>query len=411
MKKFKLLAIFSICIISLFTLSQTAEASCADVNDDGIYSTDDAILTLKYASNIEIPDESHFDAADIIHDGIIDTDDATEILRIATGISVPPTHIYSNWETVSAPTCTEDGVSSCFCLICDEVFLGHIPKTDHNYADGVCVDCGHIAEKPFVTYKGFNFDFGYSPSDVSRKLGNPQDTLSDYNTSLSKVVIYVYCDDYKNLGIFTFTANKLTQFYTNNSDNLVAHGDAIYTLDTSNPLDSSFIELSQDVTITEYVDNLAANGEYVYSYTATVGDSYTFETYSGRSANEKLVFHLTNGLRAINGKAALEYCAVASEAAYKHSNDMAKRGYFDHYSPEGTDPGDRLTAEGINWLGYVENIAAGYSDAYNITNGWYNSPGHRSNLLNTNHEYLGVGLARDYDSDYRYYGTQNFYMN
>lgn len=91
MKKFKLLAIFSICIISLFALSQTAEASCADVNDDGIYSTDDAILTLKYASNIEIPDESHFDAADIIHDGIIDTDDATEILRIATGISVPPT--------------------------------------------------------------------------------------------------------------------------------------------------------------------------------------------------------------------------------------------------------------------------------------------------------------------------------
>lgn len=93
MKKFKALVIFSICVISLFALSCTGSASCADVNNDGIYSTDDAILTLKYASDIEIPDTQHFDAADVVHDGVIDIDDAISILSIACDIDKVPTQI------------------------------------------------------------------------------------------------------------------------------------------------------------------------------------------------------------------------------------------------------------------------------------------------------------------------------
>ncbi len=409
MKKLKILAIFSICIISLFALSISGEASCADVNNDGIYSTDDAILTLKYVAGMEIPDDQHFDAADVVHDGTIDTNDALAILRIATELDEVPQHMYTKWETVTEPTCTQEGVSSCFCLICDEVFYGTIPEIDHNYTDGVCSVCGHIAEAPYATYKGISIDFGEDPSTVKNKLGTPQDILSDYNTSLSKVIIYIYCDDYKNLGVFTFTDNELTQFYTNNADNFVTHGKETYDLDTANPNVAPMQTLTSMVSITQYVDGHAKDGKYVYSYLATVGEDYTFADYSGRTANEKLIFHLTNGLRAINNKSALEYCTIASEAAYNHSNDMATRNYVDHYNPEGDDPGDRLHAVGIQWLGYGENIAAGYIDAYDISNGWYNSSGHRSNLLNSNHEYLGVGIARKDNSDYRYYGTQNFY--
>lgn len=411
MKKFKLLAIFSICIISLFALSFTAEASCADVNDDGIYSTDDAILTLRYAAGIDSPDEQHFTMADVVHDNKITTDDATEILRIATGITTPPSHIYSDWETITDSTCTKEGVATCICVICDEIFYGTVPLKEHQYSDRICNDCGHIAETVYLTYGGFTLEFGDSPTTVSNKLGNPQDILSDYDIYLNKIVIYIYCSDYTNLGIFTFTNNKLTQFYTNNADNTVSHGEAVYDLDTSKVSTISHLYLSPEVYICQYVDNHATDGEYVYSYVATVGNSYTFANYSGRGANEKLIFHLTNGLRAIQGKDALQYCATAAEAAYKHSNDMATRNYFDHYTPEGLTPGDRLTAEGIVWMGYGENIAAGYMDAYDIANSWYNSLGHRNNLLNSNHEYLGVGIARNADSDYRYYGTQNFYTD
>jgi uncharacterized protein YkwD len=125
-----------------------------------------------------------------------------------------------------------------------------------------------------------------------------------------------------------------------------------------------------------------------------VDGEYTFGNFADRASSEKLVFHLTNGLRALHGKSALKFCEKASTAAYNHSNDMATRNYFDHYSPEGTNPGNRLTAAGVQWIGYGENIAAGYRDAYEISDGWYNSLGHRENLLNSNHEYLGVGIAR-----------------
>lgn len=410
MKRFKLLAVFSLCLISLFALSISAEASHGDVNDDGIYSTDDAILTLRYASNVEIPDAQQFAMADVMHDNAITTDDAIEILRVACGISKAPEHLYTDWVTTEEPTCTKSGIITCTCLLCDKVFYGEIPKTDHNYSDGICSLCGHIAENPYVTYNGSTLNFGDDPMTVSNKLGNPQDILSDYNTSLKKVVIYVYCDDYTNLGIFTFTDNKLTQFYTNNSDTSVTHDAAVYDLDTSESEDL-YIDLSSEVNIRQFFDTQAADGEYAYSYVATVGESYTFANYSGRGANEKLIFHITNGLRALNEKSALQYCTTAAEVAYNHSKDMATRDYFDHTNPEGLNPGDRLIAGGVEFLGYGENIAAGYTDAYNIANGWYNSLGHRNNLLNSHHEYVGIGIARDADSYYRYYGTQNFYMN
>ena len=410
MKKFKLLAIFSLCIISLFVLSFNGNASYADVNNDGIYSTDDAILALKYASEIEMPDDQQFDASDVVHDGVINTDDAVAILRIACDIDKAPTHIYTEWQTVTPSTCTQEGTASCFCLLCDEIFYSTLTKAEHNYVDGSCSSCGHIAEAPYVTYNGISVDFGESPATVKNKIGTPQEILSDYNTTPTKVVIYVYCDDYSNLGIFTFTDNELTQFYTNNTNNIVKHGNATYDPKTSDPNKAPSQKLTSMVSITQYTDGHATNGKYVYSFLATSGEAYTFANYSGRTANEKLIFHLTNGMRAIHGKTALKYCPTASSAAYKHSLDMATRGYVDHYNPEGEDPGQRLKNEGLTLLGYGENIAAGYLDAYEIANGWYNSAGHRANLLNSNHEYLGVGIARLDTSYYKYYGTQNFYL-
>src|SRR5207245_616545 len=46
------------------------------------------------------------------------------------------------------------------------------------------------------------------------------------------------------------------------------------------------------------------------------------------------------------------------EGARLHSLDMSNRAYFDHYTPEGTGPGQRMTAEGYPWVSYGESIAA-----------------------------------------------------
>lgn len=45
-------------------------------------------------------------------------------------------------------------------------------------------------------------------------------------------------------------------------------------------------------------------------------------------------------------------------AAQKHVDDMAARGYFAHYSPEGTGPEERIEAEGYEWYSQRESLMA-----------------------------------------------------
>ncbi|MEU2494488.1 sigma-70 family RNA polymerase sigma factor [Streptomyces sp. NPDC007883] len=79
-------------------------------------------------------------------------------------------------------------------------------------------------------------------------------------------------------------------------------------------------------------------------------------------------------------------------AARRHSEDMAARGYFDHTSPDGSDPGDRITAAGYRWSTYGENIARGQQSPSSVMDSWMNSPGHRANILNCSFKELGVGI-------------------
>lgn len=78
-------------------------------------------------------------------------------------------------------------------------------------------------------------------------------------------------------------------------------------------------------------------------------------------------------------------------AARNHSLDMAVRGYFDHYSPEGDGPGQRFDDAGYTGSSWGENIAWGYGDPQSVVAGWMNSPGHCSNIMNPNFTETGVG--------------------
>jgi uncharacterized protein YkwD len=46
-------------------------------------------------------------------------------------------------------------------------------------------------------------------------------------------------------------------------------------------------------------------------------------------------------------------------AATQHALDMNARGYFDHVTPDGMDPGQRLTIFGVNWASWGESSVAG----------------------------------------------------
>lgn len=84
---------------------------------------------------------------------------------------------------------------------------------------------------------------------------------------------------------------------------------------------------------------------------------------------------------------------LLNRAADGHSEDMAARDYFSHTDPEGRGPGFRIDAVGYPHRGWAENIAAGHGSPQAVVDGWMNSSGHRTNILNCAYDQLGVGYA------------------
>jgi uncharacterized protein YkwD len=77
---------------------------------------------------------------------------------------------------------------------------------------------------------------------------------------------------------------------------------------------------------------------------------------------------------------------------------MFARGYFAHYSPEGTDPFQRMDAAGVKYRAAGENLALAQTVEMAHTN-LMNSPGHKANILNPAYGRLGIGVL-----DGGYYG-------
>lgn len=92
-------------------------------------------------------------------------------------------------------------------------------------------------------------------------------------------------------------------------------------------------------------------------------------------------------------------------AAARHSRDMAENNYFDHTSLDGRTPGQRIAAEGYAARAWGENIAAGYGTVAAVMQGWLNSPGHCSNIMNASFTELGVSCVRRSGNLYGDYWT------
>lgn len=92
-------------------------------------------------------------------------------------------------------------------------------------------------------------------------------------------------------------------------------------------------------------------------------------------------------------------------AASGHSRDMAERNFFDHRSPSGTEPAQRVDAAGYKWRSVAENIAGGEFDVRGVMQGWMNSPGHCSNIMDPRFTEIGVACVARQGSYYGGYWT------
>lgn len=113
------------------------------------------------------------------------------------------------------------------------------------------------------------------------------------------------------------------------------------------------------------------------------------------------ILDMTNVLRERNGLSHVNWDESTAVVAYSHSREMFEEEYFSHSSPTQGDLSDRLVNGGVDFSVAGENIAARYVDAISAVEGWLNSEGHRTTLLNKEFTHLGVGV-------YEKYYTQNF---
>lgn len=106
---------------------------------------------------------------------------------------------------------------------------------------------------------------------------------------------------------------------------------------------------------------------------------------------EAELLRLVNRERTQRGLQALQADTELTKVARAHSDDMFKRGYFSHYTPEGLDPFDRMKNDDVHFLTGGENIAITQTLTMAHT-GLMNSPGHRANILNPAFGRLGIGI-------------------
>jgi uncharacterized protein YkwD len=112
----------------------------------------------------------------------------------------------------------------------------------------------------------------------------------------------------------------------------------------------------------------------------------------------ELILCLHNERRGEHGLPALEYEARLELAAQRHAQDMVRRRYFAHESPDGTGPDRRALLADYPAQHYSsgENLAWGTgreSSPVEIVDGWMHRPGHRENILRTAFTELGVGVV------------------
>jgi uncharacterized protein YkwD len=122
------------------------------------------------------------------------------------------------------------------------------------------------------------------------------------------------------------------------------------------------------------------------------------------------VLQLTNNLRATNGCGPLTLSTQLTNAALNHSTDMTKMAStISHTGTNGSTFVMRIEQAGYtDFTLAAENIAAGYATPQDVVNGWYNSPGHRANMLNCELKDIGIGYVYDAHSTFNYYWTEDF---
>jgi uncharacterized protein YkwD len=109
------------------------------------------------------------------------------------------------------------------------------------------------------------------------------------------------------------------------------------------------------------------------------------------------VLSYVNQFRAEVGVEPLNLDEDICVAACIRAQEMADNNVFSHTRPNGSRWVTVLEQLELGEYVWAENIARGYNDAYSVSYGWYNSPGHYANMINSDLNNIGIGVAKAAD--------------
>lgn len=106
------------------------------------------------------------------------------------------------------------------------------------------------------------------------------------------------------------------------------------------------------------------------------------------------MLNVMNTRRGDAGSDPLAVNAILQREAQEHADDMARRGYFSHESPEGVTFQQRMSSSGYPSAMLAENIGLTSGQAAEVVSLWMDSEGHRTTVLDPRFTAVGVGVAR-----------------
>lgn len=152
----------------------------------------------------------------------------------------------------------------------------------------------------------------------------------------------------------------------------------------------------EGVELTSSIDTLETSDQMTIPEETETAEEIARDPDCGDLRSEVLkleVCRKVNRQRAARGLKALKVDAGMSRVAQLHAEDMFRRGYFSHVSPNGDTMGDRMRRGNVKFGWAGENIARGQRDSEEVMNAWMNSSGHRANILRTQYRRIGVGYV------------------
>ncbi|MBZ0293154.1 MAG: CAP domain-containing protein [Anaerolineae bacterium] len=160
-----------------------------------------------------------------------------------------------------------------------------------------------------------------------------------------------------------------------------------------------------------------SNGTYTWRVIAKVKGGKTrtdwsnvtvqVATHTPSTAEEML--NLVNGRRCRAGLAPLVLNNSLTTAAQTHSDRMASLNFFAHDDPYNSSTFiTRAQAAGYSGSYMGENIAAGQNSVDDAFRAWWQSSGHKANIMNPSYREMGLGYTYNVNSTYHHYWTQSF---